>query len=122
LSSPQLNPFECLPAAPLNDLLEILVSMFQENSLENSSKGATNEELQKIQIVVPTKELLAENCVICLENFRLRSKIMKLDCNHHFCKGCISKWFENSTDCPTCRHSIREKKKILQQIEKEFIA
>jgi len=118
----RINPFLTSPHevhsldafTRLDNLMDILLSMFsQEEEIRPSPiyKGATKQELKKIPIIFPTKELLAETCAICQEKFRLRSKIMKLNCKHYFCQGCISKWFENSINCPTCRKSIREKSK-----------
>ena len=40
-------------------------------------------------------------CTICLEITKRTDK--KLRCKHIFHQKCITKWFETSIECPTCR-------------------
>ena len=47
------------------------------------------------------------NCCICLDQYNTNTYKRTLDCNHHFHKKCIDKWFRSCTDddisCPMCR-------------------
>jgi hypothetical protein len=40
-------------------------------------------------------------CTVCLEATKRNDK--KLKCRHVFHSKCITKWFETSIECPTCR-------------------
>ena len=46
-------------------------------------------------------------CGICLEDVK-NNQIIKLDCAHAFCSGCINKWIcvGKNCSCPTCRNTI----------------
>lgn len=45
------------------------------------------------------------SCAICQSTMELP---MKLSCNHIFCDGCISHWFDfNHSTCPMCRAVVR---------------
>jgi len=46
-----------------------------------------------------------ENCVICSEKINNKKT---LECNHTFCKPCISKWLflEQKRTCPLCRDLV----------------
>jgi len=47
-------------------------------------------------------------CSICLNDFKSGEVACKLDCDHHFHKLCISKWFDTNSTCPICRLDISE--------------
>ena len=42
-------------------------------------------------------------CTICQENFD-HGVIQITECNHMFHEECIQPWFEQSDECPNCRH------------------
>lgn len=44
-------------------------------------------------------------CGICLENLTDDRTRCKTECNHNFCKKCITQWFIRNYQCPTCRTS-----------------
>uniref|UniRef100_A0A8C8SJ62 RING-type domain-containing protein n=1 Tax=Pelusios castaneus TaxID=367368 RepID=A0A8C8SJ62_9SAUR len=57
----------------------------------------------------PAKTLQDEtSCPICLEYFK---DPVVLDCDHNFCKACISQCWEGSQtlSCPQCRQTCPEK-------------
>uniref|UniRef100_A0A0K0E9W5 RING-type domain-containing protein n=1 Tax=Strongyloides stercoralis TaxID=6248 RepID=A0A0K0E9W5_STRER len=43
-------------------------------------------------------------CGICYSNF---TNPLKIECNHIFCKECISTWFDRKDTCPLCRTLIK---------------
>lgn len=45
---------------------------------------------------------MAENCIICLDNYTNNTLIQKLYCNHIFHKDCIIKWLSINAVCPIC--------------------
>lgn len=47
----------------------------------------------------------AENCPICLDPVSNYRGI--LDCNHEYCKECISEWTNNDNSCPLCKHKSK---------------
>ena len=45
-----------------------------------------------------------ENCPICCEELKTKSKLVKLpDCNHFFHKNCIKNWMKVKALCPICK-------------------
>ena len=47
-------------------------------------------------------------CTICLSEGLSDESVYTTDCNHVFCKECLSLWFERGKqDCPLCRNIIR---------------
>ena len=42
-----------------------------------------------------------DKCPICQDKYS--DKIIKLKCNHNFCKECITGWLKKSKKCPICR-------------------
>lgn len=45
-------------------------------------------------------------CAVCDSVFH--NPVALLDCNHHFCGACISRWFKDSNSCPVCRKAARK--------------
>ena len=41
-------------------------------------------------------------CIICYDTYCQ----VKTNCNHEYCKLCISKWLNNNNTCPYCRKSL----------------
>jgi len=50
---------------------------------------------------LPTKE-----CVICLDEFKPRQKIRRLQCLCIFHTKCIDKYLKGATQCPICRQDV----------------
>ena len=63
------------------------------------------KELPKYKKV--TEKDTDSTCCICLEEYKHNTYKRTLNCNHHFHKKCIDKWFRNCDDddisCPMCR-------------------
>ena len=76
---------------------------------ENQNKLPSKEFIESLVEIENDKENLS--CSICLEEFKIGEKCIKLPCKdhpHYFHKGnekCpgIMKWFEKSNTCPVCR-------------------
>ena len=99
------------------DLLELLI-----NNIDDSIQVIREDIPNENQTKIPSKEFIEslveiENdkedlqCSICLEEFKIGEKCIKLPCKdhpHYFHKGndnCpgIMKWFEKTNTCPVCR-------------------
>lgn len=52
---------------------------------------------------VRTKEVLGEECAVCLAAFEVEDLVAALPCRHRFHRACISKWLaECRRACPLC--------------------
>ncbi len=47
-----------------------------------------------------------QECIICMNEIEEEGEVVKLECNHWYCKDCICFWTENNATCPTCRAPI----------------
>lgn len=47
-----------------------------------------------------------QQCSICLETFDTGELLTQLPCSHFFHVDCVSKWFQQSTQCPLCRGQV----------------
>jgi len=56
--------------------------------------------------ITSNDNLLLDECPICLEKYVVNDKILNLECNHKFHKGCLSEWLKNNNTCPQCRENI----------------
>jgi len=59
------------------------------------------------------------SCSICLEEFEVGEKLLKLPCNHYFHPNCIKPWLtERQPTCPLCKanvkHDIDSRRRQLQ--------
>lgn len=48
----------------------------------------------------------AEECAVCLDAFRRRSRVARLPCGHHFHDHCIAEWLRKDHRCPLCRRDV----------------
>lgn len=71
-------------------------------------KEIKNKLLTK-KIIVKDISKLDDNknsCVICLEKFKNRQKVYKLDCTHIFHIKCLNKEIKFRQNCPSCRKHL----------------
>ena len=54
-----------------------------------------------VDVTVIDEEL---KCVICFRPFHL--PVSNSHCGHTFCEECLTEWYENSSNCPTCRQNV----------------
>lgn len=47
-----------------------------------------------------------DQCTICMGDYQLGQKIVRLKCKHHFDRDCIAKWLEERTTCPLCKKEV----------------
>jgi len=116
----------------LPPLLDISGNIFSDENiiLPRSEEVITNTPSSPIQIilnqtinVIPisisntTEETI---CPVCYENFQEKS-IIKTDCGHCFCFGCVKKFTENNKNCPMCRNHISKLNINMEVLECHFI-
>ncbi len=80
----------------------------------NESASGTDVEvptavnLDKIAVTVINKSNCpTDECVICLEPFKLRQHCRSLRCNHIFHKKCADRWIKRHPHCPICRQPVQ---------------
>ncbi|ORX43250.1 hypothetical protein BCR36DRAFT_415662 [Piromyces finnis] len=71
-------------------------------------EGVSMSQFKKINTIEVTKDVIEQDsfCVICMESFKLKTKVKQLPCKHIYHKNCISIWFAEHNKCPTCRYEI----------------
>lgn len=53
------------------------------------------------------ENLLNSNCTICLEDFNIDEKVVKVEeCRHVFHKDCFKAWIDTKKTCPNCQQEI----------------
>lgn len=96
---------------------------------------ATGRDEEQTNAHCSSAEDSSAACPICTEAFHcmtMRTEIVKLDCGHVFCFGCITRWFSatgRKNTCPTCRRgfaSLRRATRItaaeLDEVNRESAA
>jgi hypothetical protein len=95
-----------------SDLIISLDVDINDNSLMNVNLFKKLKKSEFIKRELPKYKKVTENdtdsnCCICLEEYKHNTYKRTLNCNHHFHKKCIDKWFRNCDDddisCPMCR-------------------
>ena len=71
-------------------------------------RGLTSERVGMFQHFDADESLVGEQCIICMNDFEIGTKMVRLDCHvdHYLCKVCADRWFEDHNTCPNCRHAF----------------
>lgn len=48
----------------------------------------------------------AENCAVCIENFKVKDVVRTLPCKHIFHRLCIDPWLVDHRTCPMCKLDV----------------
>lgn len=54
------------------------------------------------------KEHEEEICYICMDHYRMGTRVLTLPCKHTFCRRCVVKWLNENDTCPVCRYKFPE--------------
>ena len=93
-------------------LLEAIDDNNETGNFEDVKVTLTRDQFDKL-----FTEILDDNnidnynseCNICIDEYKIGDKIVKLHCNHIFHIDCISNWLCNEkVSCPVCRKDTRE--------------
>ncbi|KAL0906415.1 hypothetical protein M5K25_024910 [Dendrobium thyrsiflorum] len=95
----------CLIGRILRRRRRLFEAMVGPPALE--SDGLSPEELQCLPCFSYSGRPEAQDCAVCLEEFREGGWCRALPgCNHVFHKLCVDRWLEKSPLCPICRCSV----------------
>ena len=102
--------------------ISLLIFLFSLLNRKQSSKQEDKVKvfLDKLKKRNNAKEIFAESCIICLEEFKTNEDLKKieisedkellekeevivLECGHKFHRKCISDWLKRDESCPFCR-------------------
>lgn len=82
-----------------------------DEGVENR-KGAKQDVINQLHSErVPRKsggQAAFGDCCICLDRINAGQVVRKLECCHHFHKGCVDKWLKQKASCPICQRKIGE--------------
>ena len=80
-----------------------------EEKIGNVKNGLNEKEQFNLPVVVYSKKWFKnqDNCIICLNDFKEKEKVMKLGCDHIFHVDCMKDWLENNKKCPLCKKDIK---------------
>jgi hypothetical protein len=119
-ASQLLQPLNASDLTLLNSLLNIGTATQPDITNQfNNILGGLNFVFEDV-IVAPTPQQISAgseitqhsavpediNCAICQEHGEPRTWRL-LYCHHYFHTNCISRWYEQSVECPVCRADIR---------------
>jgi hypothetical protein len=119
-ASQLLQPLNASDLTLLNSLLNIGTATQPDITNQfNNILGGLNFVFEDV-IVAPTPQQISAgseitqhsavpediNCAICQERGEPRTWRL-LYCHHYFHTNCISRWYEQSVECPVCRADIR---------------
>ena len=84
-----------------NNNQETLDKIYGEKNNNESNK--IKDKIIKIpQVYYKENEFDIYECSICIDKFKENELLKKLKCGHVFHKECLSQWFLNMNNCPTC--------------------
>lgn len=103
-----------------NSIFNTIVTTFKDNNEFSIILKTKNPKLSDIishlntyRKIKNNDESLGDDCIICLEKFKVNQYKRTLDkCSHHYHKKCIDKWFMKNRaqmNCPICRTNYNKK-------------
>ena len=92
-------------------MLEIFNRNIQREALNIIRTRTTSYKLGK------NDPHIGDECCICLDEFKNRSKVSRIECCHVFHKKCIEKWLLEKAVCPLCKFDVFENLDIIIDIE-----
>jgi hypothetical protein len=92
-------------------MLEILNRNIQREALNIIRTRTTSYKLGK------NDPHIGDECCICLDEFKNRSKVSRIECCHVFHKKCIEKWLLERAVCPLCKFDVFDDLDIIIDIE-----
>jgi hypothetical protein len=102
---------------------DMLLGLMEEDMLQEamrqSSEGYRGDEPEQVDPEIRAAEILsklprtqwkprhvcseAEECSLCLDNFKKGEDILTLPCEHFFHENCLTPWLIKSNLCPMCK-------------------
>ncbi len=82
-----------------------------------------NSILGKSYKIKDNDKLIGENCMICMEQYKIREfKRIIPNCQHIFHKKCIDKWLQMNASCPVCRYDLLGKDQTTLDLSESIIS
>jgi len=80
-----------------------------EDMIGNVEIGLTEDEIERVSILVPFNVYGEEVCSICLDKLEESQRnARRLMCNHVYCDECIKTWWKKSKKCPCCKVDLKD--------------
>lgn len=95
----------------INPLLKYIYFDIKDD-LNNDINKDVNNDIINDNKYKNKKNNLLKQCSICYDNFN-EDEFIYLDCNHCFCRNCITKINEYNLSCCICRNNINKLKKTI---------
>ena len=95
----------------LNNNRNIYITRNNDNSYLNNNINRRGSQLNLPEFVIEDVNKLEEanrSCMICLDEFVSKEKVIALPCIHFFHPKCIKKWVVNKNECPICKFILTE--------------
>jgi hypothetical protein len=71
--------------------------------------GLTSEQIDAGSVLYTTLVPSEEQCAVCQDVLGERQECRRLrHCSHSYHRSCIDPWLSSHTQCPMCRHDIRD--------------
>ncbi|XP_053311079.1 E3 ubiquitin-protein ligase RNF149 [Spea bombifrons] len=70
---------------------------------KETKKAIGQLQLHRVKKVEKGIDIDAENCAVCIENYKPKDVVRILPCNHVFHRQCIEPWLLEHRTCPMCK-------------------
>ena len=90
-------------------------NVFESYSISSFNKSIANDIINNLvsNKINDVNKISNDNCIICLENYKIGDSYITLPCIHNFHDECIKKWLSLKNKCPICFSKIRINNMIL---------
>ena len=100
-----------------NEIMLDIIQQVSANSVHEYLQLVRNQTV--CYRLGPKDPHIGEECCICLDEFKYKSKVCRLECCHLFHKKCIEKWLLEKPICPLCKYDIFEELDIIIEVDDE---
>ena len=78
------------------------------NDNDNNNRQPLIPDTSRIkkETVKFTEDMNDKECSICLEEFKNKEELTRIECSHYFHSECINDWFKSNGTCPLCRLNL----------------
>ena len=78
-------------------------NLLQQNNV-HKQQGLSSARIQQFHQFAADQSQVGERCSVCQDEIEVGRRMMRLDCHHVFCQGCVEGWLADHKTCPNCRH------------------
>ncbi|XP_075446513.1 E3 ubiquitin-protein ligase RNF149 [Ascaphus truei] len=73
---------------------------------KETKKAISQLQLHRVKRGAKGIDIDAENCAVCIENYKLKDVVRILPCRHIFHRLCIDPWLLEHRTCPMCKLDV----------------